>query len=137
MSSLKIFTDGGSRGNPGPAACGFVVMRGDKEIAEGGRYLGDTTNNVAEYSAVLLAIDWLNSNQEDHKKATFFVDSELLVKQVVGEYKVKNPRLRNLYNLVKEKIKVLNLDIKFVHVKREKNQRADSIVNKVLDENTR
>ena len=89
-NDLKIFCDGGARGNPGPAAAAFVVFSGNKTLAKEGKYLGSTTNNQAEYNAVLLAMKWLLKNKSniDGKKVDFYLDSELVVKQLMGEYKV-------------------------------------------------
>lgn len=138
MSSIKIFTDGGARGNPGPAASAFVVTRNNKEIAEDHKYLGETTNNVAEYTAVIMALDWLCEQEfSSEESATFYIDSLLLVNQINGEYKVKSERLRRCHRMVMRRILSCKSTVKFVHVKREKNKRADSLVNKILDENMR
>jgi len=129
---LKILTDGGSRSNPGHAAIGVVIEDSNGKITEKSKYIGVKTNNVAEYTAVREAID-LARGKHKNFSAEFFIDSELIVKQLNGEYKVKDQNLKKLYFEIKEMI--LNLDgpIKFTHVKREQNKRADALVNKALD----
>lgn len=129
-----LYTDGGARGNPGPAATGVVVYQtshdGDKKIASFGRYLGTATNNQAEYQAI---IDGLQKAQElncTHVDAR--LDSELAVKQINGEYKVKNP------DLAKKFLEVHNLkqqftQTTFTHIRREHNKEADEQVNIAID----
>lgn len=126
-----IYTDGGSRGNPGPSAIGAVV--GQKEYGE---QIGRTTNNVAEYSAVIFALKKAKQLLTGKKAALTNVelrtDSELLVKQLNGEYKIKDADLQPLF------IQIWNLkqdfrNVSFVHVAREQNKKADSLVNRALD----
>lgn len=132
---IIIHTDGGARGNPGPAAIGVVINVGEKIIKEYGRAIGKATNNVAEYSAVISALEVLAKNLgEKAKLAEVLIkaDSELIVKQLKGEYRVKDPDLQKLY------IKVYNLRQKFgkidyTHIPREQNKRADQLVNEALD----
>jgi len=133
--SLKIFCDGGARGNPGPAAGAFVVEKEGKVIFKGSKLLGKTTNNVAEYSAALLAIKWLKENSDKFEEVTFVLDSELVTKQLAGLFKIKNENLRNLYFSIKEIEKGLPLKILYTSTTREKNRLADLLVNKTLDEN--
>ena len=137
MTSIKIFTDGGSRGNPGPSACAYVALVDKTKTKEEGKYLGVTTNNVAEYSAVIIALDWLIKNDLDYDKIIFYIDSQLLVRQINGQYKVKDQKLKNLHNLILNRLNKINCEIEFVHVKREENKWADLLVNKTLDENMR
>lgn len=145
MKDLKIFTDGGSRGNPGSAACAFVVYENKKIIFEKSIYLGQATNNVAEYNGVLEAINWL-SNQVTNSQLTisFYLDSELVVKQMRGEYKIKDERLKTLYNKIQFQIfpqsgiqlRRTNFKLNISgwhHVPREQNTRADFLVNQELD----
>lgn len=128
---LKVYCDGGSRGNPGPAASGVVILTtDDKIIEEFGHYWGITTNNQAEYRAVDLALDHLASYNP--KKVKFYLDSELVVKQLNGLYRVKNPDLKPIYISIKAKSQ--GRDITFSHVYRKDNQLADAQVNKCLDE---
>ena len=133
---LKIYCDGGARGNPGPAAAAFVVERRGKVIFKSARFLGKATNNVAEYSAVLLAMRWLSKfDPKDLSEVRFILDSELVAKQLAGLFKIKNENLRNLYFSVKEEEKKIPLSISFAAVPRNKNRLADLLVNRTLDEN--
>ncbi|MBI3397576.1 ribonuclease HI family protein [Candidatus Woesebacteria bacterium] len=131
---LNINCDGGSRGNPGPAASSFVVEAEGKIIYKFSKFLGVATNNVAEYTAVLEAFNWLESNKRFLEDITFVLDSELVVKQLRGLYKIKNLSLKKIYNQIKNK------EIKFTHlviykkVPREENQTADFLVNEKLNE---
>lgn len=127
---MKIFCDGGSRGNPGPAASGVVFMTTDDEVIEEfGRYWGITTNNQAEYRAVDIALDKLTEYDVD--KVEFYLDSELVVRQLNGLYKVKNPDLKSIYESIKRKTAGKN--ITFSHVFRADNKLADAQVNICLD----
>ncbi len=131
--TIKIFCDGGSRGNPGPAAAGVVFLTSNnKLLAEYNEYLGIQTNNFAEYRAVTLA---LNSLGEYRKcKIEFYLDSMLVVKQLNGEYKVKNANIKPLYQDIVAKLR--GLDVSFTHVYREDNKLADAQVNICLDNHT-
>jgi len=128
---LITFTDGGSRGNPGPAAIGVVIKNEKGEIVfEKGKKIGETTNNQAEYQALLLALE--KASELGATELACYLDSELVVKQLKGEYKVKDAGLAVQY------LKVHNLRMKFksisfTHVRREKNTEADALVNKALD----
>ncbi|HET7099486.1 MAG TPA: ribonuclease HI family protein [Patescibacteria group bacterium] len=133
-NSLVIHTDGGSRGNPGPAASAFVVENNGKKIFEGSKYLGKTTNNVAEYQGVIIALDWLLSSKEINVSSiTFILDSELIVKQINGSYKVKDENLKKLYIEVKSLIGKIDQKIIFKNVLRNENKEADFLVNMELD----
>jgi ribonuclease HI len=128
---LVIHTDGGSRGNPGPSAIGVVITTPKgKHIESFGKYLGVTTNNQAEYSAVIAGIKAAQKYQPD--TIHFFLDSELVVNQINGVYKVKHGELRVLHDEVRKLIG--DLHVSFQHVLREHNQLADIEVNKALDE---
>ncbi len=130
MDKVIVFCDGGSRGNPGPAALGVVIKTTKGEIIEEiGEYLGEQTNNYAEYSAVITALNKLREMKV--KSADFYLDSELAVRQLNGIYKVKNEGLKVLYSKVLEAIGEMN--ITFTHVYREDNTEADAMVNQVLD----
>ncbi len=130
MDKVVVYCDGGSRGNPGPSALGVVIKTIKGEIIEEiGEYLGIQTNNYAEYSAVIAAIDKLN--ELDVKEADFYLDSELAVRQLNGQYKVKNEGLKALHSKVLNSIGTMN--ISFTHVYREDNKEADAMVNQVLD----
>jgi ribonuclease HI len=130
---LEVFTDGGSRGNPGPSASGYVIRTTDEIILErGGEYLGITTNNQAEYQAVKLALEEAAKYQP--KQIRYFVDSELVVKQMNGQYKIRNRDLWPIHMDIKELIKRYE-SVTFTHVRREYNKEADGEVNRILDEN--
>ena len=134
---LKIYCDGGARGNPGSAAAAFVVERQGRVIFKNAKFLGNATNNVAEYSAVLLAMKWLsNFSEKEFEEVLFVLDSELVVKQLTGLFKIKNENLRSLYFSVKEEEKKIPLRISFAAVPRNKNRLADLLVNRKLDENS-
>ena len=131
MKKMIIYTDGGARGNPGPAAIGVAI--GDKEYSEN---IGTATNNEAEYKAVILSLKKAKhlAGKESAKKTEIEVrsDSELLVNQMNGEYKVKNKELQPLF------IEIWNLktefkQVSFRHIPREKNKVADTLVNRALD----
>ncbi|BCX14457.1 MAG: ribonuclease H [Patescibacteria group bacterium] len=131
---IIVNTDGGARGNPGPAASAFVVKKGNEVIFKKGFYLGETTNNIAEYTAVLKALEWLKENNFVDKEIFFEIDSELVVRQLTGIYKVKNFQLRVLYQKIKDLEKSFLNGIFYRHIFREKNFLADKIVNEKIDE---
>lgn len=131
---ISIFTDGGSRGNPGPAAIGIVVYDQDKNIIfELAKYIGNKTNNQAEYQAVLEAIKWLCEHISRIKKVDFFVDSELVAKQLNGEYKIKSANIKPLVNQINQLRNTLPFKITFTHLLRSNNKKADQLVNQALD----
>ena len=135
---LIIYCDGGSRGNPGPAASAFVVTEKEKVIDKGSKFLGRETNNVAEYSAVKLAIEWISQNLDKlvfHDLIIVNLDSQLVERQLNNVYKIKNEKLKIIYNEIKSLITNTKLNVRFVWNYREKNQLADSLVNFELDEN--
>ncbi len=134
QKNAEIFTDGGSRGNPGPGASAFVVLVDGKAVFEHGYFFERTTNNVAEYFAVLMALDWLSKNKNLYIQAEFFIDSELVVKQLNGEYKIKNEKLKNISSKIFSILKGLGIKTSFTYIPREKNREADALVNKTLDE---
>ncbi len=127
---FTVFTDGGSRSNPGPAAAGAVIYNGKTKVGEYGKFLGIATNNEAEYHAIILALE--KAKVLKAKQVTLFLDSELAVKQLNHQYKVKDEKIIPLF------IKIWNLminfdKISFSHIPREKNKEADKLVNKILD----
>jgi len=135
-NTLKIYCDGGARGNPGPAAAAFVVEKNGKVIYKEAKFLGEQTNNAAEYSAVFAAMGWLVEKTKDLPPEIYFVlDSELVAKQLAGLFKIKNENLRNYFFSIKELEKKISSRIFFTAVPRSKNKLADLLVNKVLDEN--
>jgi len=128
---LKIFCDGGARGNPGPAASGYVIKDvEDKILEEGGIYLGETTNNQAEYRAVVLALE--KAVKYKPENIEFYLDSQLIVNQMNGLYKVKNAELKPVVEQVK-KLASAYKSVTYQHVPREQNTLADAQVNIVLD----
>ncbi len=127
---MKLYSDGGSRGNPGDAAIGFVICEDDEIIYEKARPIGIATNNIAEYTALLEGLDALI--RFGVQSAEVFLDSELVVKQIKGEYKVKNQELKIIFDKVRDKIGNFN-SFSIKHIKREYNKEADRIVNIALD----
>lgn len=129
---VVIYSDGGSRGNPGPSAAGFIMLDSRQEVVtEGGEYLGITTNNQAEYQGVRLGLE--KAIELGYKKVDFKLDSMLVVNQMKGYYRIKN---RELWP-INERIRTLMTKfdrVTFTHVNRQFNQLADGIVNKTLDE---
>lgn len=128
---LVVYSDGGSRGNPGPSASGFVIMNAREEVLhQGGVYLGITTNNQAEYHGVRLGLE--KALEMGAKTIDFRLDSLLVTNQLNGVYKIKNHELWPIYERIKELISHFE-SVKFSHVRREFNQLADGMVNKILD----
>lgn len=123
----EIYIDGGARGNPGPAGIGISVFKNKKSIKEFYYYIGKTTNNIAEYSALIVALYYIEKNNIDN--VNIYSDSELLVKQINGIYKVSNKKLIDYYQ---EAIKYKDL-FNIYHIKREKNKRADLLANFGMD----
>jgi ribonuclease HI len=129
--AIKANIDGGARGNPGPAAYGVIVRDAKGEIvAELSDYLGIQTNNYAEYSGLLAALDF--AVREKHSSLKVLSDSELLVRQMQGRYKVKSPGLIDLYDRARALVRKLE-HFSIEHVLRQYNREADSLVNQVLD----
>jgi len=127
-----IYSDGGSRGNPGPSASGYVIFdEKERLIEEGGAYLGITTNNQAEYQAVRLALE--AAQKHGIKNIQFRIDSLLVVNQMTGVYKIRNRDLWPIHERIKELVALFD-HVSFTHVKREFNREADAMVNKILDE---
>ena len=127
MKTIKVFTDGGARGNPGPAGIGVHIPG----VGDYKKFLGKKTNNQAEYEAVVLAFQKLDDYKND--EINFYLDSELVVKQLNGEYKVKDVELGKLF------VKIWNAKagfkkVTFTHIRREKNKIADKLANEAMDE---
>lgn len=134
MKKLFIYTDGGARGNPGPAAVGVHIFDQEgKEFARIGKQIGRATNNVAEYSAVVFALLWLKENKEnislENYSINFFLDSKLVVSQLNGYYKIKDMKLRELSIEVRQLEQEIGGNISYSFIPREKNSIADSLVN--------
>ena len=131
LDKAKLFTDGGSRGNPGPSALGYVILdMNDSEIKKESEYLGVTTNNQAEYQALVAGIK--DAHSHGVKELEVYMDSELIVNQIKGIYKIKNQDLLPHYTKVKELSNKFE-KITFSHVPRALNKIADSLVNECLD----
>lgn len=131
-----LYTDGGSRGNPGPAGIGYLIydlrftISESKVVKEGRKYIGIATNNVAEYSALIAGLEGcaeLGARQVEVK-----MDSELVVKQLKGEYRIKDKTLFDLASKVKE-LESSFKKITYKHIPREQNKEADRLVNEILD----
>ena len=134
---MSIYSDGGARGNPGPAAIAFIVSNGKGETVKAdSSFIGVHTNNQAEYKALLMALKFASDIKA--QEIVCYLDSELVVKQLTGEYTVKNHELKQLWQSVQE-IKKCFLKISFVNVPRSNSQiqKADELVNKTLDEQVR
>lgn len=130
MQKVIVNCDGGSRGNPGKSALGVVIKTTEGEIIEEiGEYLGVQTNNYAECMAVVKALEVLR--EKDLYKADFYLDSELVVKQINGEYKIKSENIAHLHQRIKDLSK--GMELSFSHVYRKDNVAADKMVNQVLD----
>jgi ribonuclease HI len=131
QEKLTIFTDGGARGNPGPAGIGCVILdEKGSVVAEISKYIGETTNNQAEYQALIAGL--AKAKEQGAQELEVFLDSELVVKQMNREYRVKDKDLAPLF------VRVYNLTLGFKkvifkHIRREKNELADRLVNLALD----
>jgi ribonuclease HI len=136
VSNVVVFTDGGARGNPGPAALGvFIQDENGKELARIGKTIGETTNNVAEYLAIIEGFNWLLKNKErlNIESVNFYMDSQLACSQLNGIYKVKNPKIREFVFEIRQKEAELGIPVTYAHVRREQNTKADFMVNQALD----
>jgi ribonuclease HI len=130
---LFVYSDGGARGNPGPSAIGVIVCDEDgKTLEEYGEVIGDGTNNVAEYRAVMKGLDL--ARKLGAKEIEYFVDSELVAKQLLGHYRIKTPHIRVLFDEVLARLKHFK-HVQFKHVPRthEVISRADKLVNIALN----
>lgn len=128
---VVLFSDGGSRGNPGPSAAGYVIMDSRNQIIDqGGEYLGITTNNQAEYQAVRLGLE--RALKLGHRSVDARIDSMLVVNQMKGVYAIKNRELWPINDRIRELVGQFD-KVTFTHIKREYNQLADGMVNKTLD----
>lgn len=133
---ITIYTDGGSLNNPGKAAIGFLIYLDGKLTYEHSQFIGIASNNVAEYTALITALTYVQehllSTNPQIRKITVFADSELMVKQLNGLYKVKHPDMKLLYPKVKSLEEAFSFPVEYVHVLREKNALADALVKKAL-----
>jgi ribonuclease HI len=135
----EVYTDGGSRGNPGSSGAGVVIdLCHDGKctnLIEKHQFLGEMTNNQAEYRALILAIDEL-AKLHIQDEINFYLDSKLVVEQINGNYKMKNAGLMPLFNEAKTKLNSFPVKIIFTYVPRERNKRADLLANQAMDEGT-
>lgn len=131
LQRVIVYSDGGSRGNPGPSASGFVIKTTDDTLLfEGGKYLGITTNNQAEYQAVLIALE--KALELGARRVQFRLDSQLVANQLNGIFQIRNRDLWPVHAAIKEVVAKFT-EVTFTHVKREFNTEADAMVNKILD----
>lgn len=131
---INVYTDGGSRGNPGPSGYGLVIYDDNQKILfKESKYLGVKTNNEAEYAGLIGALTWINNNKNSISQINFFADSQLLVRQVQGLYKVKADHLKPLFSTVKNFLTQINLPYSFKDIRRESNELADELANEAMD----
>ena len=131
---VNVFIDGASRGNPGPAGVGVVIFDGEGNVLEEGfRFLGERTNNQAEYEALILGLKKVREIGSPRVK--IHSDSELLVKQMRGEFRIKNEGLKPLFQKAADLFDTIP-DVEIVHIPRDQNKRADQLANFSIDRNT-
>jgi ribonuclease HI len=130
MTAAVLRTDGGSRGNPGPAGAGFVIELDGEIVCRGGKFIPFATNNVAEYEAFVWGLN--NVAALGHTEVQVFADSELLVKQINGQYRVKNEGLKPLFQKALTELRRFKT-YKVSHVRREMNEAADAMANEAMD----
>jgi len=140
MDKIFINTDGGSRGNPGPAAIGIVFFdENGKELHRYHKTIGRATNNEAEYQAIIKALEilmqsrWFAQNNAAEKEVICRLDSQLVVEQINGRYKIKQEHIKLLIAQLRQMISQMQLNISFVYVPRTQNKLADKLVNQALD----
>lgn len=141
MSKIFINTDGGSRGNPGSAAIGVVFYDENESIIYSYKEcIGVATNNEAEYRAIVKALkiflksQWYKNNIGNESKVICRLDSQLVVEQINGNYKIKKDHIQVFNNEIRDLLNQIKIKIEFVHILREKNKDADKLVNLALDE---
>lgn len=134
---IVVHTDGGARGNPGPAAIGIVVEVDRKRVGEFGKKIGETTNNVAEYIAVIEALNYIRNQGTEHggqgTQIDFYLDSKLVAQQLNGLFKVKDAKLRELLSQVRILEQEMGGVVRYHVIPRELNRRADFLVNQALN----
>ena len=136
---INVYTDGGSRGNPGISGYGVVVTdTKGQTIHQESKFLGIKTNNEAEYMGFIAALTWLKNHHSRLKVTSidFFSDSQLIVRQVQGQYKVKAKNLLPLFNSVQSLIAQINLPFHFQDIRRDHNQLADTLANQAMDDSS-
>lgn len=133
---INVYTDGGSRGNPGHSGYGLVIYDDNQKILfKESKYLGIKTNNEAEYAGLIGALNWINDNKDSFSisQINFFADSQLMVRQLQGLYKVKATNLKPLFQQAKEIVNSISTPIIFKDVRRESNELADELANEAMD----
>lgn len=133
IKNYVVHTDGGARGNPGNAAVGIVIEGNGKTVSEFGKKIGHTTNNVAEYTAVIEALRFFIKNNLHPEKIDFILDSLLVVQQLKGLYKIKDSKLRTLSLTIRSLEQQVGGVMTYTSVPRTQNARADFFVNNALD----
>jgi ribonuclease HI len=134
-AKVLIYTDGGARGNPGPAGAGAVIIEGEQTVAELKKFLGEhQTNNWAEYEAVFLALTEAKKRGLHTQEVEVRLDSQLVAEQLSGNWKIKEPTLKLQWTKVRALLMSDFPAIKFVYVPRERNTEADRLVNEAIDE---
>ncbi|MFT5849458.1 MAG: ribonuclease HI [Patiriisocius sp.] len=135
MKKVTVFTDGGARGNPGPSGIGVQILDDQNEVmSELSEFIGEATNNVAEYTAVKRALEHMLTLFEDSKamQVDFMLDSQLVERQLNGAYKVKDATLKTFVDAIK-KLNDEFAAVTFTHVRREENKEADRLANEAMD----
>lgn len=130
MKRAVLRSDGGARGNPGPGGAGFVIEVDGEIVCRGGRFLGSVTNNIAEYSALIWGLR--NAHALGIDELTVLADSELLVKQLNGQYRVKNEGLKPLFVEAQNLVRGFGR-VEIRHIRREENKAADALANEAMD----
>lgn len=130
-SNLKLFIDGAARNNPGPAGAGIHIKRNGHVVFNRGYFLGSKTNNEAEYLSLILGLLKLQNFINDKEQVKIISDSQLLVRQILGQYKVKKPELQKLYIFAMSILRKMNYTIE--HVLRDQNKEADKNANQAID----
>lgn len=131
QTTLKIYIDGAARNNPGPSGSGVCLMRGQDVLFEQGFFVGTRTNNQAEYLGLLIASYFVKEYAKHHEMILVYSDSQLLVRQMTGIYKVRDPLLKKMQLIAYELLQPYN--VKFCHIYREHNTRADLMANRGID----
>lgn len=135
MKKLIVYSDGGARGNPGPAGLGVYICTPEHVPVERRfKYLGETTNNIAEYSGALLGLE--RAIALGATEIELRADSKLVIEQLKGNYKVKNPGLKEIHTQIKALLSQSFATVTFTHVPREKNKEADRLSNVAMDQGT-
>ena len=128
---IEIYVDGGSRGNPGPSGAGVVILgSGGKRLKEISKYIGETTNNIAEYNALLYGLEEALMLRID--EIVVNLDSELVARQLTGDYRVKDPGLKPLFERAMNMLKSFK-SFEIRHIEREENKEADKLVNRAIN----